>query len=203
MNTKSFEKSQQTQIKDYEIFKGRNKLIESYSGRFTNWWFHFALWLALSLGSWALTFQASIWKPIWAFGSHGEDTGLDSLLKEKKIDSIFCCGLAYDICVGETALSGAKLGYETYLIADASKECLAWTSARIVKARTDDLETETDDLQGNKDRVFDPQETIIGFKLIKGCYKRRDWKNEFSSGIRKYYNIANEKLGESWLIWKI
>jgi len=56
-----------------------------------------------------------------AFGSHGEDTGLDSLLKENKIDTIFCCGLAYDICVGETALSGAKLGYETYLIVDASK----------------------------------------------------------------------------------
>ena len=59
-----------------------------------------------------------------AFGSHGEDTGLDSLLKENKIDSIFCCGLAYDICVGETALSGAKLGYQTYLIADASKDRL-------------------------------------------------------------------------------
>ena len=63
-----------------------------------------------------------------AFGSHGEDTGLDSLLKENKIDTIFCCGLAYDICVGETALSGAKLGYQTYLIADASKDCLKSTA---------------------------------------------------------------------------
>ena len=71
---------------------------------------------------------ASFLKPMKAFGSHGEDTGLDSLLKENKIDTIFCCGLAYDICVGETALSGAKLGYRTFLIADASKDRLKSTT---------------------------------------------------------------------------
>ena len=71
-----------------------------------------------------------------AFGSHGEDTGLDSLLKENKIDTIFCCGLAYDICVGETALSGAKLGYRTYLIADASKDRLKSNAESAVFSQT-------------------------------------------------------------------
>lgn len=49
------------------------------------------------------------------------DTGLNSLLKEKNIDKVFICGLATDYCVKFTAIDAINLNYETYLIADATK----------------------------------------------------------------------------------
>ena len=55
------------------------------------------------------------------FGTSPEKTDLDQILKERKITSIYCCGLAYDYCVGSTAFDGAKLGYKTYVISDATK----------------------------------------------------------------------------------
>ena len=82
---------------------------------------------------------------------------MDSLLKEHKIDSIFCCGLAYDICVGETALSGAKLGYETFLIADASKDRFAYRSSRR-SLRLETYDRDTKAIMGKKRTIhrFDP-----------------------------------------------
>merc|ERR1712087_1015998 len=47
-------------------------------------------------------------------------TALNGLLKEAEITEIFCVGLAYDYCVGNTALDGKSLGYETYIVKDAS-----------------------------------------------------------------------------------
>mmetsp|Transcript_24694 Transcript_24694/g.38427 ORF Transcript_24694/g.38427 Transcript_24694/m.38427 type:complete len:94 (+) Transcript_24694:352-633(+) len=55
------------------------------------------------------------------FGGDGEDTKFAALLKEKGITKVFCCGLAYDYCVGSTAESAAKEGFETYLIRDATR----------------------------------------------------------------------------------
>merc|ERR1719356_435353 len=47
-------------------------------------------------------------------------TALNGLLKEGEITDIFCVGLAYDFCVGNTALDGKSLGYNTYIVKDAS-----------------------------------------------------------------------------------
>ena len=55
------------------------------------------------------------------FGNEHEDTGLLKILQEKEVSTIYCCGLAYDYCVGSTAESGAAAGLKTYLITDASK----------------------------------------------------------------------------------
>merc|ERR1712150_71311 len=48
-------------------------------------------------------------------------TGLDNYLKEKRIKTIYVCGLATDICVKYTALDGKNLGYKTYLLINLSK----------------------------------------------------------------------------------
>uniref|UniRef100_A0A0G4F7G3 nicotinamidase n=1 Tax=Chromera velia CCMP2878 TaxID=1169474 RepID=A0A0G4F7G3_9ALVE len=53
------------------------------------------------------------------FGSPPEDTGLDKILKEKGVKTVYCVGLAMDYCVGSTALDAARLGYETFVIEDA------------------------------------------------------------------------------------
>lgn len=47
---------------------------------------------------------------------------LEKLLKEHEIDRVFVLGLAYDFCVGYTALDSKKAGFETYVIKDACRE---------------------------------------------------------------------------------
>ena len=49
------------------------------------------------------------------------DTGLGDYLKEKGIRKVFVCGLALDYCVKFTALDAQSLGFETFLIADATR----------------------------------------------------------------------------------
>lgn len=47
-------------------------------------------------------------------------TGLVDYLKSEKVTKIYVCGLATDYCVKFSALDAAALGFETYLIEDAS-----------------------------------------------------------------------------------
>jgi len=47
-------------------------------------------------------------------------TALQGLLNEAEIKEIYCVGLAYDYCVGNTALDGATLGFKSYIVKDAS-----------------------------------------------------------------------------------
>ena len=49
------------------------------------------------------------------------DTGLGDYLKEKGIRKVFVCGLALDYCVKFTALDAQSLGFETFLITDATR----------------------------------------------------------------------------------
>lgn len=49
------------------------------------------------------------------------DTGLAAYLQENQIDTVFVCGLALDYCVKFTALDAKSLGFETYLIEDATR----------------------------------------------------------------------------------
>lgn len=49
------------------------------------------------------------------------DTGLGDFLKEKGIKTVFVAGLALDYCVKFTALDAVSLGFETWLIADATR----------------------------------------------------------------------------------
>jgi nicotinamidase/pyrazinamidase len=51
---------------------------------------------------------------------HKSQTKLDKILRSKNIKSVDVCGLAYDYCVGSTALDANKLGYKTRVIKNAS-----------------------------------------------------------------------------------
>ena len=42
-------------------------------------------------------------------------------LQSKGVTKLYCVGLAYDYCVGSTAVDGAKNGFKTYLVTDATK----------------------------------------------------------------------------------
>lgn len=46
-------------------------------------------------------------------------TSLENLLREKGVDAVIGCGLAYDICVAATLKDSADLGFFTSVVADA------------------------------------------------------------------------------------
>ena len=50
-----------------------------------------------------------------------DDTELAETLKEAGVKRIFLCGLATDVCVKSTAIDAVKLGYEVYVVEDASR----------------------------------------------------------------------------------
>lgn len=52
---------------------------------------------------------------------HKTTTGLAGYLKEKGIETVFIVGIATDFCVAWTAMDAAKLGFKTYVVADACK----------------------------------------------------------------------------------
>jgi nicotinamidase/pyrazinamidase len=55
------------------------------------------------------------------FGSRPEITNLESILRENNVTKVYCVGLAFDYCVGSTARDAAELGFDTYLIKDATR----------------------------------------------------------------------------------
>lgn len=52
---------------------------------------------------------------------HATPTGLAGYLRERGLNRLFLCGLAYDFCVRYSAIDGAKLGFETLIIEDATR----------------------------------------------------------------------------------
>jgi nicotinamidase/pyrazinamidase len=72
------------------------------------------------------------------FGGNGEETGLTALLKQKGVTKVYSCGLAYDYCVGSTAESAAKAGFESFVIMDATRS-VAPESEASMKTRLDSV----------------------------------------------------------------
>ena len=52
---------------------------------------------------------------------HLTSTGLAGYLKERDIDTVFIVGIATDFCVAWTAIDACKFGFQTFVIADATK----------------------------------------------------------------------------------
>jgi nicotinamidase-related amidase len=55
------------------------------------------------------------------FGNEPEKTDLLEKLQRANIDTVYILGLAYDYCVGSTALDAVENGFKTYVIRDATK----------------------------------------------------------------------------------
>jgi nicotinamidase/pyrazinamidase len=52
---------------------------------------------------------------------HRKDTGLGGYLKARGTEQLYLCGLAEDVCVLFSALDARNLGFETYLVTDATR----------------------------------------------------------------------------------
>ncbi|MGA8043634.1 MAG: bifunctional nicotinamidase/pyrazinamidase [Terracidiphilus sp.] len=63
---------------------------------------------------------------------HTTPTGLDGYLRERGIQRVFLAGLAYDYCVGYSALDARRLGFEAIVLTDACRAInLAGSAARM------------------------------------------------------------------------
>jgi nicotinamidase/pyrazinamidase len=52
---------------------------------------------------------------------HRTPTGLAGYLRERNLQRLFLCGLAYDFCVRYSAIDGHNLAFETIVIEDATR----------------------------------------------------------------------------------
>jgi len=52
---------------------------------------------------------------------HATPTGLAGYLRERGLNRLFLCGLAYDFCVRFSAIDGTALGFECLVVEDASR----------------------------------------------------------------------------------
>lgn len=52
---------------------------------------------------------------------HFTSTGLAGYLRERGLQRLFLCGLAYDFCIRYSALDGTALGFECLVIEDATR----------------------------------------------------------------------------------
>lgn len=52
---------------------------------------------------------------------HFTSTGLAGYLRERGLQRLFLCGLAYDFCVRYSAIDGTALGFECIIIEDATR----------------------------------------------------------------------------------
>ena len=80
----------------------------------------------LNRENWAAIFQKGMNPEVDSYSGFFDnarrgDTGLGDFLKEKGIRTVFVAGLALDYCVKFTALDAVSLGFETYLIVDATR----------------------------------------------------------------------------------
>jgi nicotinamidase/pyrazinamidase len=82
---------------------------------------------------------------------HFTPTGLAGYLRERNLKRLFLCGLAYDFCVRHSAIDGKKLGFETFVIEDATRAVnlpnsvaetnAAFAANRIQRIQSADLRT--------------------------------------------------------------
>ena len=80
---------------------------------------------------------------------HKTSTGLGGYLKDRGLARVFVAGLATDFCVAWTAMDAQRLGFETFVIEDASRGidnrgslAAAWTAmqnAGVKRVKSDDL----------------------------------------------------------------
>lgn len=77
---------------------------------------------------------------------HFTSTGLAGYLRERGLQRLFLCGLAYDFCVRYSAIDGAALGFECLVIEDATRsvnlpDSVAKTHAALAAAGVERLQS--------------------------------------------------------------
>lgn len=100
-------------------------------------------------------------------------TTLVAQLEERGVTDIYVCGLAYDVCVGATAVDALSIGYRTILVDDC--------------CRGVDLL----DIEKTKNNVIDNHGVIVSSYQVKAMVEGRDRRPELG------YKLALELKGKN------
>jgi nicotinamidase/pyrazinamidase len=68
---------------------------------------------------------------------HATPTGLSGYLRERRLDRVFLAGLAYDYCVGFSALDARQMNFRVVVIQDACRAIDHDSSVRTMEAKFD------------------------------------------------------------------
>ncbi|KAK9723247.1 EF-hand domain pair [Popillia japonica] len=96
------------------------------------------------------------------------DTTLSAQLRQKNATDIYICGLAYDICVGATAVDALAIGYRTILLDDCSRG------------------VDLLDIEKTKNSVIKNNGVIVNSNQVKAMVEGRDRRPELG------YKLAME-----------
>lgn len=96
------------------------------------------------------------------------DTTLNAQLKVKRATDIYVCGLAYDVCVGATAVDAMSAGYRTILIDDCCRG------------------VDLIDIENTKEKVNSNFGVIVSSSNVKAMAEGRDRRPELG------YKLAME-----------
>ena len=91
-------------------------------------------------------------------GDAFEATGLDSLLRERSVDTVYVTGLVSEGCVRATCLGAAKRGYRVVLVSDAHSSFRRDAAQRVAEWN-DKLAAELDAVVPASEVSFDGQGT--------------------------------------------
>lgn len=112
---------QDSHPKDHSSFKENGGIWPVHGVKGTKGW---EIHKSIKMPKKFITFEKGSKKDVDSYSmfidAKGEHTGLDKILKEKKVNRVVICGLALDYCVGESAKHAKELGYEVVVIVPAT-----------------------------------------------------------------------------------
>lgn len=96
------------------------------------------------------------------------ETNLYKQLRTQKVTDLYVCGLAYDVCVGATALDALDIGYRTILLEDCSRGI------------------DLSDIEKTKKLILENNGVIVNSVQVKAMVEGRDRRPELG------YKLAME-----------
>ena len=62
---------------------------------------------------------------------HKSSTGMTKILQDARIEDVYLCGLAFDYCVGFSAIDAAKAGFNVFVIEDCCRSIAGTSEAKM------------------------------------------------------------------------
>ncbi|XP_019865695.2 nicotinamidase [Aethina tumida] len=106
------------------------------------------------------------------------DTTLCAQLRMKNATDIYICGLAYDVCVGATAVDALAIGYRTILLDDCSRG------------------VDLLDIEKTKNTVIKNNGVIINSNQVKAMVEGRDRRPELGYKLAMELNMSRNEISD-------
>lgn len=106
------------------------------------------------------------------------DTTLNAQLKMKGTTDIYVCGLAYDVCVGATAVDALSVGYRTIMIDDCCRG------------------VDLNDIENTKEKIISNYGVIVNSNEVKAMVEGRDRRPELGYKLAVELNNPDSVLSQ-------